>query len=319
MKISKEVKVGLFMVVSLVLLYVGFNYLRGIDFFSSTNKYYAVYENVDKLMPSNQVYINGYAVGRVSSIAFEQQKNRVVVEMEIDSDIILGDSTVAFLNGDLLGTKFIQLEVGRISNPLKSKDTVRSETAKGIQDLLAESAAPVANNVQTTLRKLNTVLDNLSKNSQSLDSILGNFQATPVLLNRTLSNAGKKIDSLNYHIETVTVNLNKTLNQLQPSLANLKTFTDSLKAVELNKTLTKTQHALNKMNETLGRMSKNDNTVGRLMTEDSLYVNLNNLLLSLQELSKHMNENPKHFFSPLGKSASKIQRDLEKQKKEQEK
>jgi phospholipid/cholesterol/gamma-HCH transport system substrate-binding protein len=239
--------------------------------------------------------------------------------MEIDSDIILGDSTVAFLNGDILGTKFIQLEVGTIVNRLKAKDTVRSETAKGIADLLAESAAPVANNVQTTLRKLNTVLDNLGKNSQSLDSIFRNFQSTPVLLNRTLGNANSKIDSLTYQIGTVTVNLNRTLNQLQPSLVNLKTFTDSLKSVELHRTLSKTQQALTKMNETLERMTKGDNTVGKLMTEDSLYVNLNNLLLSLQDLSKHMNENPKHFFSPLGKSASKIQRDLDKQKKENDK
>jgi phospholipid/cholesterol/gamma-HCH transport system substrate-binding protein len=121
MKISKEVKVGLFMVVSLVLLYVGFNYLKGIDFFSATKKYYAVYTNVDKLMPSNQVYINGYAVGRVSRIQYQQQINKVLVEMEISSDIVLGDSTVALLNGDILGTKFIQLDVGSIANPLKTK------------------------------------------------------------------------------------------------------------------------------------------------------------------------------------------------------
>lgn len=319
MKISKELKVGLFMVVSLVLLYVGFNYLKGIDFFSSTKKYYAVYNNVDKLMPSNLVYINGYSVGRVSRIQFQQQKNRVVVEMEISSDIILGDSTIALLTGDFLGTKSIQLDVGSIANPLKPKDTVRSVVAKGIADLLAESAAPVASDLQTTLRKLNTILDNLGNNSQKLDSIFDNFQATPVLLNRTLGNANSKIDSLTYSISLVTHNVNRTLELLQPSLANFKTFSDSLKSVELNKTLTKAQQALAKMNETLSRMSKNDNTVGKLMTEDSLYVNLNKLLLSLQDLSKHMNENPKHFFSPLGKSSSKIQRDLDKQKKEKEK
>lgn len=319
MSISKEVKVGLFMVVSLVLLYVGFNYLKGIDFFSSTKKYYAVYTNVDKLMPSNLVYINGYSVGRVSSIQFQQQKNRVVVEMEIDSDIVLGDSTVAFLNGDILGTKFIQLDVGSITNPLKPKDTVLSQTAKGITDFLAESAAPVANDVQTTLRKLNTILDNLGRNSQKLDSIFDGFKSTPVLLNRTLGNASNKMDSLTYNIGTVTANVNRTLDKLQPSLTNLKTFSDSLKSVELNATMKKTQQALAKMNETLARMGKKDNTVGRLMTEDSLYVNLNNLLLSLNELSKHMNENPKHFFSPLGKSSSKIQRDLEKQKNEKDK
>lgn len=315
MKISKEVKVGLFMVVSLVLLYLGFNYLKGVDFFSATKKYYAVYTNVDKLMPSNQIYINGYAVGRVSNIQFQQQLNRVVVEMEINSDITLGDSTVALLNGDILGTKFIQLNVGSISNPLKAKDTVRSDVARGIADFLTE---PVAD-LQTTLRKLNRILDNLGNNSEQLDDIFNGFKATPKILNRTLNNANNKIDSLTYNIGSVTANVNRTLDKLQPSLANFKTFSDSLKSVEINKTLTKAQQALTKLNETLTRMGKGDNTMSKLMTEDTLYVNLNKLLLSLDSLSKHFNENPKHFMAPLGKSRSKIQRDLEKQKKEKNK
>lgn len=298
------------MVVSLVLLYLGFNYLKGIDFFSATNKYYAVYSNVDKLMPSNQIYINGYAVGRVSNIQFQQQRNRVIVEMEIYSDITLGDSTVALLNGDILGTKFIQLNVGSINNPLKAKDTVRSEVARGIADFLTE---PVAD-LQTTLRKLNKILDNLGSNSEQLDEIFNDFKATPKLLNKTLGNANSKIDSLTYGINLVTANVNRTLDKLQPSLANFKTFSDSLKSVEINTTLTKAQQALTKLNETLTRMGEGDNTMSKLMTEDTLYVNLNKLLLTLDTLASHLNENPKHFLAPLGKKRSKIERDLEKQK-----
>jgi phospholipid/cholesterol/gamma-HCH transport system substrate-binding protein len=59
--------------------------------------------------------------------------------------------------------------------------------------------------------------------------------------------------------------------------------------------------------------------MSKLMTEDTLYVNLNKLLLSLDTLAKHFNENPKHFMAPLGKSKGKIQRDFEKQRKEEEK
>lgn len=315
MKISKEVKVGLFMVASLVLLYVGFNYLKGIDFFSATKKYYAMYTNVDKLMPSNQVYINGYAVGRVSRIQYQQQINKVLVEMEISSDIVLGDSTVALLNGDILGTKFIQLDVGSIANPLKPKDTLRSEVARGIADFLSE---PVAD-LQTTLRKLNRILDNLGRNSEQLYEIFNDFKATPKLLNRTLSNTNDKIDSLTYNLNLVTRNVNSALSELKPTLINFRTFSDSLKSVEVNTTLTKAQQALTRLNETLTRMNKGDNTMSKLMTEDTLYVNLNKLLLSLDTLAKHFNENPKHFMAPLGKSKGKIQRDLEKQRKEEEK
>lgn len=307
------------MVVSLVLLYFGFNYLKGIDFFSSTKKYFAVYQNVDKLMPSNQVYINGYAVGRVSRIQFQQRRNKVLVEMEIDSDIVLNDCTVAILNGDILGTKFIQLNVGRVGKPLNPKDTLRSEIAKGIADFLAESAAPVADNLQTTLRKLNTILDNLSRNSEKLDEIFDDFKQTPKLLNATLSNTNSKIDSLTVNLNLVTKNVNGALSELKPTLQNFRTLSDSLKSVELNVTLTKAQQSLDKLNETLTRLNKGDNTMSKLMTEDTLYVNLNKLLLTLDTLANHLNENPKHFLAPLGKSRNKIQKDLEKQQQEEQK
>lgn len=319
MKISKEVKVGLFMVVSLVLLYFGFNFLKGIDFFASTNRYYAVYNNVDKLMPSNQVFINGYAVGRVSKIQFQQSKNRVLVEMEIDSDIILGDSTIALLNGDILGTKYIQLNVGSIARPIQPRDTLRSQVAKGIADFLAESAAPVADNLEGTLRKLNTILDNLAVNSAKLDVIFDEFQKTPKLLNKTLANTNSKVDGLADNIKSITVNVNGVLTELKPTLTNLKTFSDSLKALEIQATINTAKDALTKLDAAASKFNRKDNTLGKLMNEDSLYVNLNKMIHDLDVLAKHLNENPNHFFAPLGKKREKIERDLERQRKKAQK
>src|SRR5690606_42129340 len=90
------------MVIAITLLYFGFNFREGIDFFSTNNKYCAVFTNVDKLTESNQVYLNGFAVGRVSDIRIEQAKNRVLVELDIDSEIVVTKSSVAVLNGELL-------------------------------------------------------------------------------------------------------------------------------------------------------------------------------------------------------------------------
>lgn len=319
MRISKEVKVGLFMAISLMLLYFGFNFLKGIDFFSSTNKYYAVYTHVDKLMPSNQVFINGYAVGRVSKIQFQQSKNRVLVEMEIDSEIILGDSTVALLNGDILGTKYIQLNVGSIANPIQPRDTLRSTVAKGIAEFLTENAAPVADNLEGTLRKLNTILDNLANNSSKLDAVFDEFTKTPKILNRTLINTNTKVDALADNIKTVTLNVNEVLNELKPTLVNFKSFSDSLKSLEIQSTINKAKDALTKLDAAVSKFDRKDNTLGKLMNEDSLYVNLNKMILGLDELSRHLNENPNHFFSPLGKKREKILRDLERQRKEAQK
>ncbi|HEY8936943.1 MAG TPA: MlaD family protein [Cyclobacteriaceae bacterium] len=319
MKISKEVKVGLFMVTAIVLLYLGFNFLKGIDFFSSTTRYYAIYKNVNNLTESNQIYLNGYAVGRVRKIHIQQSKNRVVVEMNIDSEIILNDSTEAVLNGELLGGRFIQLIVGNSSHRLKARDTLRSDIAKGLMDLITENAQPVASNLQTTLAKLNTLLDGLSSNSKQLDSMFGRLQKTPVLLNKTLTTASSNIETLGSTYKGVAENLNNRITELKPTLNNFNTLSDSLKMLKLNGTLKNMQVTLGKLNETLSKLNKGDNTMSKLLTEDTLYVNLNKMLVSFDSLANHINQNPKHFLGPLGQSRKKIEKELQEQKAEQEK
>jgi len=296
------------MVVAITLLYFGFNFLKGIDFFTTSNKYFVVYQNVDKLTESNQVFLNGYAVGRVSHIQIEQRKNRVLVELDINSDIVVTDSTIALLNGELLGGRFIQLNV-KPGGILKPKDTIRSEVAKGVMDF----AEPVATNLQTTLKNLNTILDALARNTKRLDTIFIRFQTTPALLNRTLNTANSNIGELSSTFKDVAANLNGTLTDLKPTLSNFKTLSDSLKMIELNGTINKAQLSLTRLNETLSKLSKGDNTASKLLTEDSLYVNLNRLLNSVDSLANHFNQNPKHFLAPLGKSQKRIERDLKKQ------
>ncbi|MCB0487200.1 MAG: MlaD family protein [Cyclobacteriaceae bacterium] len=314
---NKEVKVGLFMTIALVLLYFGFNYLKGIDFLSSTNKYYAIYDNVDQLAVSNPVLVNGYAVGRVSYIKIVQEKeNKVLVELDIDSDIILGDSATAILNSDFLGSKSILLNIGDKSKPHEPGDTILAEAARGIFDVFTETAQPVANNVQTTLRKLNTVLDNLAINSARLDTLFMKFKYTPGLVNRALITTDEKMNELSSSFKQTSDNLSVTLRDLRPVISNFKTFSDSLKQIELNMTLAKAQETLGNLNNTLSKLNSGDNTVSKLMTDDSLYVNLNKLLLNLDTLANHFDSNPKHFLAPLGKSKKRIERDRRKEAEE---
>lgn len=315
MKFSKEVKVGLFMISGIVLLYFGFNFLKGIDFFSSDKKYYAIYRNVDKLTESNQIFLNGFAVGRVSDIIIEQNKDRVLVELSIDSDIIVNESSVAVLNGELLGGRFIQLIVGKTGSRLEAKDTIRSDVAKGIADFIAENAEPVAANLQTTLRKLNSMLDTLHHSASLINGMLTDLKSTPGQINYTISNLNGKVGEVTGTFNEVGQNLNSTLSELKPTLQNFKTISDSLKRLELNGTINKAQQSLTRLNQTLNALNNGDNTASKLMTEDSLYNNLNSLLENLDSLANHFNKNPKHFMAPLGKSRKKIEKELEQQRK----
>ena len=307
---NKELKVGLFVALALVLLYFGIDFLSGRDFFERTHKYYAIYDNVDQLQKANPVLVNGFAVGRVSNIRIMQERNnKVLVELDIDSDVVLGDSTRAILDSDFLGTKSILLSIGRITIPKSPKDTINAEVAKSMLQTISSTAEPVADNLQTTIRKLNTVLDNLARNTQSLDTLFWNIKGTPAQVNRTLAKSSQTLDELTLTIKTTTEHLNQTLVDLKPTVKNFQVFSDSLKRLQLNKTLAKTQQTMSSLNETLAKLHKGDNTASKLLTEDSLYVNLNRLLQSLDTLAQNFNGNPNHFLSPLGKSKKKIDRD----------
>src|SRR5690606_37466031 len=280
MKLSKEFKVGLFMVVALVLLYFGFNFLKGIDFFSSSEKYYAIYNNVDRLTNSNQIFLNGFSVGRVGEIKILQENgNRVLVTLEIDSDIRLTDSTTAILTGDFLGNKSILLQNVTGSRYLQPGDTLRSNLDRGIADILTESAVPVAANIQVTLRKFNGLVENLTRNTEKLDTIFARLMTTPYYLNRALTSANSSVTDLAGEYKLVAENLNTTLEDLKPTMSNLRSLSDSLAVLELSETIRKTQTTLESLNSTLGRMTEDGNTVGKLLNEDILYNNLNKLLL----------------------------------------
>ena len=150
MKVTKEFKIGLFSIISITLLYLGFNYLKGKDFFSSQSNYYAIYSNIDGLTVSNSVYINGLAVGRVSEVIFLQKSdNQILVKLDVSSNIVLDKSTKAVLISEgFLGGKAIKLDIPmEIKEPLVSWDTLKSALDMDIIESLTKKALPMADDL----------------------------------------------------------------------------------------------------------------------------------------------------------------------------
>ena len=101
--------------VSGLVLYFGFNFLKGSDLFSSSRDYYVLYDSVDGLTSSNQIMLNGVAVGRVKETRIlTEHNNKILVTLTLDQDIPLTTNTVALLGDNgLIGGKVIQLQIGK--------------------------------------------------------------------------------------------------------------------------------------------------------------------------------------------------------------
>jgi len=308
---SKEFKVGLIALVTGVLLYYGFNFLKGIDFFSPTHKYYAVYDNVDGLNKSNPVIINGLTVGRVSRIKLLQnQGNLILVELDIDETITLGDSTVASLmNTDFLGSKGIVLTVGPLNNPIQPGDTLTSYVDKGLNEILA-SAEPVASNLNTTITRVNEILIGLKGSGEKINATIEEVRKTTVSVNEIISENQAELAVIMTRTAILIQTLNSKLDKIDPILVKTGGVLDSLSNLEINQTLASIRGAVDNLNVTINEIKSEDGTLGKLISDDSLYNNINQTMTDLDKLILHMDQYPKHFFSPLGKSHKKVMEDM---------
>ncbi|QKZ15557.1 MlaD family protein [Spirosoma sp. KUDC1026] len=305
MKISQEVKVGLLAVVTLLMLYFGFNFLKGTDFFSSSHKYKVIYSTIDGLTTSNPVRINGLAVGKVDRIdILQDQGNKLLVTLDINKDIRITRGTRAVLADDgLLGGKAIRLGINPRGQELESGDTLVSAKESALSALIREKTLPVLNNVDSLTYQLNR--------------IVAQFDQTGVTLNQTLrsANAGLKtldltIDENRAGLRTTLANVNKlsaslieTQQQLKPILAKADTFADSLQALQLKQTLGSVNKTVDNLQQLLANINKGQGSLGKLTSDDLLYLNVNRTTASLERLLTDLRENPKRYvhFSLFGK------------------
>lgn len=317
MNLSKEFKVGLLAVVSITILYFGFNFLKGIDLFKRTTVYYALYENIDGLTMSNPVVINGLGVGRVSGIDILQEKgNLVAVEMGIDSKININHGTIARLvNTDFLGSKAIELILSDGNNQYyEDGDTLKSDIDAGITEFLKQSAGPVADNIGTTISRINAILESFQGNSEKINNTLASIEGIAASLDQRLPILQDKfiflLDSLNKNSQDLSL----LLTSLQPVIANAAQITDSLKTLELSKTLDKTQLMLDNLNTNLVSLKEGNGTMGKLLHDDSLYVYLSHTARDLDRLLIDLEANPGRYvqFSMFGKKDKTEKKEKEK-------
>ena len=88
MKISKEAKIGFTGILSLVILFIGLNFLKGINLFSTQNTYYINFKNAKALSKNSTVYADGYNVGVVSGIHYDFAKpGAVIIEISVDKKL----------------------------------------------------------------------------------------------------------------------------------------------------------------------------------------------------------------------------------------
>ncbi|MEN7549228.1 MlaD family protein [Rapidithrix thailandica] len=299
MALSKEVKVGLLSVVSLTVFYLGFKFLTGVELFSSSRVYYAVYDNIDGLQVSNPVIINGLNVGRVSGIEILQdQNNRLKVGLEVNEEIKVTKNSKALLTDNgLLGGKSIELKLAPGDSYLEVGDYLIAEKPKGFVGVMKEKSMPVLENVDSLLANFNELASKINGMSGKIEGTLTNLESSTGQLDQLLRQNSATLHRNLLKFDSISSTLLVTSRQLPPLMEKLNTVADSVSTMEVKALVRNTNHLMVEMKQTVKAINKAEGSLGLLIKDDSLYRNMNRTMQDLDSLFIDMKTNPKRYIN----------------------
>ncbi len=304
MKISKEAKIAILAIIATTILYFGLKFLKGSELFSAYNNYYVIYETVDGLTPSNQVYINGYPVGQVDNIRLLQHRNnQLLVTLSVDDQVQIGKSAAAVLvTSDLLGGKAIELEVGDVSQPIADGDTLQAKKEQGIAELVQAKTLPIVDKLDSTLIRVNYILGTFVKDTSKVSNAMASLEQSTFAVESILQENRQDLGTTITNLKELTDALSDANNGVGPLMTKLHSLADSLQQIEIQPTINQLEQTAQNMRELTEKINQGEGNLGRLLNEDSVYINLNQTIADLDKLLIDLRENPSRYvnFSLIG-------------------
>jgi len=196
---KKELKIGFVAIITIAMLFVGVNYLKGLNVLNSSRNFYAKYENIGGLQVGSSVLVNGFKVGMVSNLELLVEDNQnLLVTVSIDQDFdIPSNSVCRIVNQDLMGTKGVSLILGDNQAYANIGDTLLSSIEGSLQDEVNAQILPLKQKAEELIGSVDSVMmivtAVLNKDTrENLRNSLSSLDKTFALMSRTMI----KVDSL---------------------------------------------------------------------------------------------------------------------------
>lgn len=299
-KHSKEFSIGLSVIIALVIVYFGIEYLKGNNVFKPANYYTTTYSEVAGLAQSAPVMLNGYKVGIVRDVAYEYTNlGHVKVEMSLDKELRLPQGTIAELSTDMLGTTSIVLKLGSGKDLLPSGSELPGVQTPSLMGNVTENLLPAIGNIVPKIDSLVTSLNALASNpalAASLTHIEGamaNIESSSTQLNKVMH----KMPPLANDATVVMTNVKEMSGNLNTIASDLTTLSAQLKKLPVDSTMNGVYQAVATINDLLKRLNSSDSSLGLLLNDPVLYNNLTGASASLDSLLRDVKKNPKRYIS----------------------
>ncbi|HQW94096.1 MAG TPA: MlaD family protein [Ferruginibacter sp.] len=309
MKISNETKIGALTAIAIVLLILGFNFLKGKTFFGKSHNLFAKYTNVQGLAASNPVMINGLQVGTVYSITTDKNMKEILVNMNMTKDVNIPVNSIAIIKPSLLGITSVEITLGDAKQYIPKNDTIATEASSGIFTDVLSKVDPIlyqvtkaVTSIDSVLMSVNHILDPNAKNNigatlanlnKTTANLIGASASLQVLLNTQTGALAGTLNNLN----SFTSNLDKNSGKINNMVSNLDKTATNLSNLDLQQTLNTLNTTIGDLKSTIGKLNSTSGTAGLLLNDTKLYNNLTATANKLNLLIDDLKTNPKRYIN----------------------
>ena len=310
MKISKYTKLGILIVTSFILLFWGLSYLKGNDIFKQNNSYHVVYNRVEGLVESNKVTLNGYQIGQVKSINFDQNNyDKIIVTFVVDASFRIPINSVAqIVSSDIMGTRSIKMVMTNENEVYMPYDTIPGAVENDLKEQVSMQVLPIKNKAEQLLSTIDSAItvltvifnedarQNLSESFANINQTIENIEKTTGDLQNIVATEKGSIKKIVSNIEDITTVFNNNTKELETVIQNLSSFSDTLAQFSISPIVTNISEATEQISALLEKLNNNESTAGLLFNDDKLYLSINALSENLSFLINDIQTNPKRYL-----------------------
>ena len=303
---SKLFWIGLFVSVGIILFVTALLYLTD-DGIETDYEFSVLFENGMGLEQGSDVKMLGQKIGEVSKVEILDDRRGVLVRISINDNlgIKIPYNSIVKLKGSIFGSSHIQIEAGDSSEYIQMNDEIKGQIST-TSDLA--NFDPVVNDLSAFTRQLSKTLteeevialQNIIHNTDSLINETKNSLTVSKEINKIVRN----IENFSNELDALGTNLGKDFSpkmaEIDSILIEIKDFSSSLKvasdgfesfalsAESLESSVAILQNIVNELDQGKG-------TLGKLLKDETLYDNMNEVVTDARDLINDMKENPTKY------------------------
>jgi phospholipid/cholesterol/gamma-HCH transport system substrate-binding protein len=308
-KYKREIKIGITFIIATVVMIWGLMYLKGLELFTSSRMLYAVYDNVDGLVVANPVTLHGLQIGQVNALNFDPRHNgKIIAELYIKGNYPFPDNSIARIrSSSLLGSKEVAIILGSSKSLVKEGDTMPTELEASLGAEVNKQLLPLKRKAENLISSIDSVVvivqQVLNKNTreslvQAIEHVkdaLANIAHATFDLDTLVSTQRKNIAGIIINVESISRNLKQNNDKISHIISNLSDISDSLARAKIPSTIMQVNLAVKNLNTTIEKINRGEGTIGLLINDQKLYIDVENAARNLNLLIEDLKANPKKY------------------------